>query len=52
MKKAFYIISSILMLLILNSCTSASLYYFNYPDDPQMQQRMEKEYGNKLIGEY
>jgi len=35
-----------LFLLILSSCTSADLYHMNYPDDPVMQKRMEKEYGD------
>lgn len=42
--KRFLIIFLLLCTLI--SCTSADLYRFNYSDDPGMQNRMEKDYGN------
>jgi len=45
MKKFFYLIS-ILYLLALAGCTSADLYRLNYSDDPGMQDRMEKDYGD------
>lgn len=48
MKKIIYIIC-VFILLVFVSCTSADLYRVNYPDDPQMQERMERDYGNKPL---
>lgn len=48
-KKITYILSGLILLLTMISCTSADLYRMNYPDDPDMQRRMEKEYGDKPI---
>lgn len=47
LKKGLILISGILFLSILSSCMSAGdLYRYNYSDDPVMQDRMEKEYGD------
>lgn len=48
MKKIF-LTAVILTAIILSSCTTADLYRFNYPDDPVMQDRMEKEHGNEPL---
>lgn len=46
MKKIRLVFTSSLLLILLLSCTSADLYRLNYPDDPYIQGRMEKEYGD------
>lgn len=49
MKKVFYSALTILFLSLFFSCTSADLYRINYSDDPEMQNRMEKNFGNSPI---
>lgn len=46
MKKALTIL---FFLLVLAGCSSADLYRLNYPNDPEMQERMEQQYGNSFF---
>lgn len=45
-KKKILIFVGIIFLLIIESCSSSDLYRLNYPDDPNMQKRMEKDFGD------
>lgn len=45
MKKLFTLIG-ILFLLALAGCTSADIYRLNYSDDPAMQDKMIRDYGD------
>lgn len=46
MKLKVFCIISFISFLILTGCSSSDLYRFNYPDDPGMQDRMEKDFGD------
>lgn len=48
-KSKFTVLFGCFLLLIITGCTTADLYRLNYPDDPVMQDRMEKEYGNEPL---
>lgn len=45
-KKLAFLIAGFFFILLIESCSSANLYQFNYPDDPDMQKRMEKDFGD------
>lgn len=46
LKKKLFILAGIIFLLLVESCSSSNLYQFNYNDDPGMQKRMEKDFGD------
>lgn len=51
-KKVIIVLVGSLLMLIISGCTTADLYRLNYPDDPDMQQRMERDYGDEPLWNY
>lgn len=45
-KKSAFLIFSFFFILLIESCSSANLYQFNYSGDTDMQKRMEKDFGD------